>query len=329
MSGLSIGLSTFNSCNKAGSIPHFTQHLKRYPLDYLALTWRGRAYSIIGKTAEAKADFQKACLASYGAQSCLAQAHIENIDGNMEQKVAILKNTTRQYPNCSEAWHDLGSHIYQVEGEVDLPLQYLGRANRLATVNSETGDPWYPWCNQTMGDIYFNKKQQVSDARRHYVTAVQTSKTLTIGHLGLSRCDILNDNLATAKTSFLTAKSLNPVLVQWETFDDFRRQVQTEHAFASLASAFSKMFSDLLTETVQNKAENVHQQQIEEDSSSFQYASGARSRDTSVKSSRSVSAKSCQAQSRRSVSGQGGGSGGRGNGGSSDGSDGRYFHLKN
>lgn len=237
MPGLSAGLATFNSCNKAGSIPHFTQHLSSYPNDYQALTWRGRAHSIIGNTAEAKADFQKAFRVSSGPQKLLAQAHIENIDRNMEQKVAILQNTTKQYPFCSEAWYALGGHSYGVEKKVDLSLQYLEKANYLATTNSETGEPWYPWCNKTIGDIYLFEKGQVYKARKHYETAVQSSKTFTIGHLGLSRCDILSNNIAGAKTSFYTAKNLNPVLVDYE-FDQFRQEVQQKHTQveASMAS---------------------------------------------------------------------------------------------
>ncbi|XP_031572963.1 uncharacterized protein LOC116306965 [Actinia tenebrosa] len=285
MSGLSIGLSTFNSCNKAGSIPHFTQHLTLHPNDYRALTWRGRALSIVGKAAEAKADFQKACRVSDGPKKLLAQAHLMNIDGNMQQKVAILQNTTRQYPNCSEAWHDLGSHTYQFEGTIDPAFQFLGRANRLATINSETEDPWYPWCNQTIGDIYFHEKRQVNDAREHYATAVQSSNTLTVGHLGLSRCEILNNNLARAETSFLTAKRLNPVLVTWESFDEFRQQFMAQHAVAGIAflvSEFSKVLTNFTTDDQQYSANGGNT---------------------------------------RSQSGyQGGGSGGRGNGGSGDGS---------
>ncbi|XP_062609427.1 uncharacterized protein LOC134271198 [Saccostrea cucullata] len=82
MSVLAQGISVFSSCNKAGSVPCFTQYLTQHPNDYTALTWRGRAYSIIGENDKAKADFETAVRVTRPPRKYLAEAHLENIYGN-------------------------------------------------------------------------------------------------------------------------------------------------------------------------------------------------------------------------------------------------------
>ena len=75
------GISTFSSCNKAGSIPHFSAHLQKYPNDYIALNWRGRAYSIIGQTQNAIKDFQRAAQVSTGPRQMIAYSHVKALSG--------------------------------------------------------------------------------------------------------------------------------------------------------------------------------------------------------------------------------------------------------
>jgi len=153
---LAAGISTFSSCNKAGSIPHFTAHLQRYPNNYTALNWRGRAYSIIGDIENAIKDFEKAARVSNGARVYINKAHIERLKGNAEQTKILLTQATTKYPSCAEAWADRGTDEHGRNDNI-LAAQSLQKAIDLGKSQYQMSETWYPWANKTMGDIHLSR----------------------------------------------------------------------------------------------------------------------------------------------------------------------------
>ncbi|XP_061182564.1 uncharacterized protein LOC133190897 [Saccostrea echinata] len=223
MSGLSQGISTFSSCNKAGSVPYFTQYLTQRPNDYTALTWRGRAYSIIGENDKAKADFEKAVRVTAPPRKYLAEAHLENISGNGARVKSVLISTVNEFPNCAEAWSELGTHCYH-GNEIDKARQYLEKAVNLGKSNGEQGEPWYHWCNKSLGDIHY-ENDEILIASNCYHEAIRCCNTFTVAYLGSSQCDIVNGNDPRAQESFLKAKDLNPSICPWDDFREFKKVV--------------------------------------------------------------------------------------------------------
>lgn len=231
---LGAAIGTFSSCKKAESIPEFTKHLSSHPNDYTALMWRGRAYSIIGEVAKAIADFVKAASVTGPPRKDLAQAEYKIISGNANQGIAILSSVVKRYPGCAEAWSSLGTRFFY--GNVpDVALEYLNKAVNGGKSNGETSEPWYPWANNHLGDICYTDAR-IDLSSEYYNEATRTCSSLTVAHLGSSRCDILRDNTAQANASFEVAKELNSTLVKWANFDDFRSDVVAESKGRAQAS---------------------------------------------------------------------------------------------
>lgn len=234
MSGLSVGLSTFASCNKAGSIPHFTRHLQSHPKDFEALMWRGRAYGIIGKMAESLADFQSAITHGVGPQKYLAGSIRAYTKGNEQKSMRALSLAVTAYPQCGEVWSEIGQKQFFANAHDDA-LSTLKQAIDLGEKHSETHRPWYYWTNKYVGDIYY-MKHHVPNAELYYNAAVTSCNTFTIAHLGISRCNIINKKIPEAKTRFQTAKGLNPILVHWGSFAKFEKDVVSDFRKLDISS---------------------------------------------------------------------------------------------
>lgn len=239
------GISTFSSCNKAGSIPHFSSHLQWYPNDYIALNWRARAYSIIGQTENAIKDFQRAAEVSTGPRQIIANAHLKALRGDGAGSKALFIQATQKYPNCAEAWSDLGS-IQLNESNISEAKQSLLKSIDLYKSQGMTDEPWYPWDNKFMGDIELPSNIKI--AHEYYTEAVRSCNTLTIAHLGLVNCYMLSNDDVRARASFQKARSLNQTLVHWSTYDEYRRDVlkqdikEAEKPQQSWSSWFSSWF---------------------------------------------------------------------------------------
>ncbi|XP_062605630.1 uncharacterized protein LOC134267433 [Saccostrea cucullata] len=222
MSGLSQAISTFSSCNKAGSVQYFTQYLTQYPNDYTALTWRGRAYNIIGEVDKAKADFGKAVRVTSPPRKYVAEAQLERISGNKTRAEYLLKETIKEFPNCAEAFFQLGLDLYN-QSRTDNARPHFEKAINVGKSNGERGEPWYPWCNYCLGDIYY-KNDDISMASNCFHEAIRYCDTLTVAYLGSSKCDIVNGNDSRAQESFLRAKDLNPSICPWNDFGEYRNE---------------------------------------------------------------------------------------------------------
>ncbi|XP_062605631.1 uncharacterized protein LOC134267434 [Saccostrea cucullata] len=222
MSALSQGISTFSSCNKADSVPYFTQYLKQNPNDYTALAWRGRAHSIIGEIGKAKADFETAVRVTRPPRKYLAEALLERLSNNEARQKSLLVSTVNEFPNCAEAWSELGS--YYQSTDIDKARQYFEKAISLGKSNGERGEPWYHWCNKDLGDIYY-ENGEILKASNYYHEAIRCCDTFTVAYLGSSQCDIVNGNNFRAQESFLKAKELNPSICPWEDFSEFKNVV--------------------------------------------------------------------------------------------------------
>ncbi|CAC5403255.1 unnamed protein product [Mytilus coruscus] len=300
MSGLSVGLATFASCDKAGSIPHFTRHLQSYPNDFEATIWRAKAYSIIGQKEKALADFRRAEKHGVGPQKYIAESMSASMEGNEQKSMGTLLNAVKAYPKCGEVWSCIGSKQFYANAH-DAALPTLTQAIDLGKQNSETQKPWCYWSNQHVGDIYYTK-HQVPNAEPYYNTAVTSCNTFTIAHLGISRCNIINKNIPEAKIRFQTAKSLNPKLVHWGNFAEFEKCVVSD--FYQSDTSTGRRYDGETTSSVESQFSKVT---ISEKNAASGYSA----------SNRVVGAR------QGGVGSNGGGNrgGGGGNGGGNDGGD--------
>ncbi|VDI16359.1 Hypothetical predicted protein [Mytilus galloprovincialis] len=253
MPGLSAGLATFASCDKAGSIPHFTRHLQSHPNDFDALLWRARAYSITRQKEKALADIRRAATYGVGPQKYIAESMCASLEGNGQKSMETLLNGVKAYPKCGEVWSCIGSNQFYSKAH-DAALPTLTQAIDLGRQNSETQRPWCYWSNQHVGDIYYEKRQ-VPNAEPHYNTAVTSCDTFTIAHLGLSRCNIINKNIPEATTRFDRAKELNPILVQWGNFAEFKQDVVSD--FYKSDTSAGKRYHGEATSAVESQFSKV------------------------------------------------------------------------
>lgn len=222
--GLGIGHATFASCNKAGSIPHFTAFLRANPGNFEALKWRGRAYSIIGKMPEAVADFQAAEKHSSAPYNSLARSELAFLEGNVQQGVNILVDAIKSYPHCGEAWSDLGSRIYLC-GANDTAIEPLKKSVELGNASGESEQPWHYWAKDNLGEIYY-LNGDMNTAELYYTSAVQACPTFTKAHLGVGRCNVIKHNMDKAEGCYRRARELNPTITPWTTFGEFVNHVE-------------------------------------------------------------------------------------------------------
>ena len=246
MSRLAAALSTFCSCNKAGSIPQFTKHLSQFPNDYVALIWRARAHGIVGNKAECKMDLLHAISVSSGAQKQVAQAELEYTNGNMENYVSLLQTTIRDYPNYAPAWSNLGSFCENCNQHKEA-LTCLTKAVEVAKANNETASPWFCWDNHAIAEIYLRQVGDIDRAEEYYRAALGSCETLTVAHMGLCQVHLARDKIAHARRRFEKAKQLNPKLIHWSNFEAFRTEVE---AAKGRPTAQSQV--DSVTESVAN-----------------------------------------------------------------------------
>lgn len=222
--GLGSGHATFASCNKAGSIPHYTAFLKTNPGNFEALKWRGRAYSIIGQMTDAAADFRAAERQSPAPYNSLARSELAFIEGNVQQGVDILIDVIKQHPQCGEAWSELGSCIYQC-GSADAAIEPIKTSIALGNASGESSKPWHYWAKDSLAEIYY-VNGDVKTAEIYYSSAVQACPTFTKAHIGVGRCNVIHNNLVKAEGCYRRARELNPKIAPWTTFQEFVTEVK-------------------------------------------------------------------------------------------------------
>ncbi|XP_071145047.1 uncharacterized protein [Mytilus edulis] len=171
-----------------------------------------------------------------------------------DTQLATGKSGVKAYPKCGEVWSCIGSNQFYSKAH-DAALPTLTQAIDLGRQNSETQRPWCYWSNQHVGDIYYEKRQ-VPNAEPHYNTAVTSCDTFTIAHLGLSRCNIINKNIPEATTRFDRAKELNPILVQWGNFAEFKQDVVSDF-YKSDTSAGKRYHEGEATSAVESQFSKV------------------------------------------------------------------------
>ena len=216
------GIATFNSCDKAGSIPFFTRHLEAHPDHYNARMWRARAYGIVGDKANCLADLQIAKEKSSGVHQLMAELEIAEVQNKADEFLSILQNVINEYPHHAAGWSRFARFVHKyLEMDDDKALNLFLKAVEVAEANNQTDIPEYPWLNNYLGDVY-HKNGNLELAEQYYKAAIRAASTLTIAHCGLSRVYLQKNNLEEARKCYDTARQLNPKLVHWEKFEAFR-----------------------------------------------------------------------------------------------------------
>lgn len=224
MSDYIRGLETFNSCNKAGSIPHFTRHLEKHPDDYKALMRRATAHKIIGNDRECKADVARAIKVSSGVEKMAAEVEMAQLAGNTAQFNFLREKIVQLYPSYAPGWSKLADILFYAQN-YDGALPLLQKAIETAKENQQTDAPNYCWDNYHLGDIYA-RKGELDFAEKYFKAAIESSSSLTVAHIGLSKVYLMKHKLHEARQCFDTARRLNPTLVHWESFDAFQYDLE-------------------------------------------------------------------------------------------------------
>lgn len=218
------GAATFNSCNKAGSIVQFTEHLRKYPNDYDALIWRSKAHSIVGNPQEALHDLQQAVSVSSGVKRDVAEGEFVRLSTrSLEQFGVHAKRTVEKYKNEWLAWNQLGDY-HSFNRDDEKATKCWETSLSLATKNHETKDPSICWINYNIGNNRL-KKGEIEAAKKYFTDAVESCKTHTVSHIRLCECNIRQGNHLEAKDNFKTALQLNPGLssghFETNSFDEY------------------------------------------------------------------------------------------------------------
>lgn len=221
------GAATFNSCNKAGSIVQFTEHLRKFPHDYNSLIWRSKAHSIVGNRQLALYDLQHAISVSSGVKRDVAEGEFVLLSTrNLEQFGCYTRRTVDRFKNEWRAWEQLGNY-HSFKREEENATHCWETSLSLATKNHETKDPGICWIDYQIGK-YRLQKGEIEAAKSYFSDAVESCETHTVSHIQLCECNIQQGNLLEAKEHFQIASKLNPELssshFENNSFDEYLLQ---------------------------------------------------------------------------------------------------------
>ena len=207
--GFTGGIRTFWSCNKAGAIPHFSQHLSSNPRHFNSLLFRGISYSIIDQPVNATADLQQAERVGSGPEKLVARSQLSFIQGKQAEGVKALKEATDKYPNDGIGWFWYGMMLSDHKQGQDalkraIDLNYseapechfqLGRQHAAAGDHqraitayrtSLVGNPYRTVCHISLG-FSLLETGQTQDAKECFLKAVDLNPALTEANLGLAK----------------------------------------------------------------------------------------------------------------------------------------------
>ena len=228
--GFTGGIRTFWSCNKAGAIPHFTQHLSSNPRHFNSLLFRGISYSIIDQSANAIADLQQAERVGSGPEKLVAQSQLCFIQGKNTEGVKALKEATDKYPNDGIGWFWYGMVLSDHKQGQDalrraIDLNYseapechyqLGRQHAAAGDHQKAiaayqtslqGNPYRTVCHISLG-FSLLETGRTQDAKRCFLKAVDLNPALTEANLGLAKVyNIEGDQVQAKKHSDIWTQS--------------------------------------------------------------------------------------------------------------------------
>jgi tetratricopeptide (TPR) repeat protein len=208
-SGFTGGIRTFWSCNKAGAIPHFSQHLSSNPRHFNSLLFRGISYSIINQSANAVADLQQAERVGSGSEKLVARSQLSFLQGKEAEGVKALKEATDKYPNDGIGWFWYGMMLSDHKQGQDalrraIDLNYseapechfqLGRQHAAAGDHQKAitayrtsleGNPYRTVCHISLG-FSLLETGQTQDAKECFLKAVDLNPALTEANLGLAK----------------------------------------------------------------------------------------------------------------------------------------------
>lgn len=200
--GFTGGIRTFWSCNKAGAIPHFSQHLSSNPHHFNSLLFRGLSYSIIGQSANATADLQQAERVGNGPEKLVARSQLSFLQGKQAEGVKELKEATDKYPNNGIGWFWYGMMLSDHQQGQDALKQAIDLNYSEA-----------PECHFQLGrqQARAGNHQKAIEA---YRTSIRGNPYRTVCHISLGFSLLETGQTQAAKECFQKALDLNPALTE-------------------------------------------------------------------------------------------------------------------
>ena len=209
--GFTGGINTFWSCNKAGAIPHFTEHINSNPRHFDSWMFRGISHSIIGEHDKAVHDLQTAASVGSPCEKLVADAKLLELQGKASQCLSTYKDAIQKYPSDGIGWfwtamtlsecqerselfkRAIGLNYMPYECHYQLGSQCLGNDNPLEDTQSQYNDK----CTKAIPD--FN-------------ACLQGNPYRTVCHIELGFAHLQLNHVQEAKQCFEKAVDLNPVL---------------------------------------------------------------------------------------------------------------------
>ena len=241
-------MATFWRCNKAGAIPHFTQHLKSNPRDFDCWLFRGISYSIIGKNQNAVSDVQQAARVGNECERLIANSFLQS---NPDDSLRMKKEATQKYPNDGTGW-------YWYAGN-----DKLSQAERMAAYKKciDLQYKYAPECHFQIG-ILLAEQGKRQEAIQSFETSLSGNPDRTVCHINLGFALLETGQTDAARRHFEKAKTLNPVLIDanFGLFKLYEQQGNYQAAWEQLITEErSKVVSKYKTQPPHGKTQVLQQ----------------------------------------------------------------------
>jgi tetratricopeptide (TPR) repeat protein len=192
------------------------------PDDYYPRYYRARAYEIIGKAKEAKADFKFLAEAGNGEENLVAKAKL-NAMLELESKspkfepakraenfLTRLTKVIDEYPRSGLARTVLGEFLVEQE-KYDKAYPYLLQVQKLQETDKKFENPLIGSAYRDLGFIH-NSRRDYGNAKQCFTKALERHETMTHAHLGLAQALIGLGRQSEAEPHLARAAELNPSL---------------------------------------------------------------------------------------------------------------------
>ena len=209
--GFTGGINTFWSCNKAGAIPHFTDHIKSNPRHFDSWLFRGISHSIIGEHGKAVHDFQNAESVGSPSEKLIAKANLLSLQGKTMQCLDVYKEAVQKYPSDGIGWFWAAMTFPELQDSSKLFM-------RAIELNYMPYECHYQLGRQCLeSDNPLEDKQSQYDAKctkaiPEFNACLQGNPYRTVCHIELGFAHLQLNHIQDAKKCFERAVELNPVL---------------------------------------------------------------------------------------------------------------------
>ena len=209
--GFTGGINTFWSCNKAGAIPHFTDHIKSNPRHFDSWLFRGISHSIIGEHGKAVHDFQNAESVGSPSEKLIAKAKLLSLQGKRMQSRDVYNEAHQKYPSDGIGWFWAAMTFPELQDS----SKWFMRAIELNYMPYECHYQLGRQCLES--DNPLEDKQSQYDAKctkaiSEFNACLQGNPYRTVCHIELGFANLQLNHIQDAKKCFERAVELNPVL---------------------------------------------------------------------------------------------------------------------